>query len=177
MGRYVQLTLSLPEVLLWRLKSSSVRQSKITKGVVLTGLLEGNRRGIYPFLPSVVNMGAAAASKLGKVLTLSVILQISQNCPFVILLCLTPGDITVQYLFKGLASGPICSSVFLNPFYFILSNLLTKWEPLGWERVNSMGNEVYVLISIYNIEESLCIPKEQLWCPNWCDVKTTLPSK
>ena len=56
MGRLVQLTLSHPEVLPWREKLYSVRQSKLTKGTVLAGLGEKGLRKrdgqigpVYPF--------------------------------------------------------------------------------------------------------------------------------
>ena len=118
--------------------------------MVLTGLLEGNRRDIYPFLPSVVNMGAADGSKMGKVLMLSVLLQTSQNCPFVILLCLTPGDITVPLQGSSLwAYLLICLP---KTFLFYSVKFTHQVRASGWERVNSMGNEVYVIISIYTVQ-------------------------
>ena len=40
---------------------------------------EGNGKGRE--MISVVNMGAADASKMGKILTLSLLLQIGQKCP------------------------------------------------------------------------------------------------
>ena len=80
MGRYVQLTLSHPEALPWRVKSSHVRQSKITKGTVLAGL--GEERLTGPNCPSLfLNPFSPRPAK---------------TSPFVILLCLTPEDFARQ---------------------------------------------------------------------------------
>ena len=45
----VYLTLSHPEALHWQVKSSGIRQSKITKGMVLAGLGEERLIQLYYF--------------------------------------------------------------------------------------------------------------------------------